>query len=91
MKVLITGGGTAGHINPALAIASYIKEKETYISSLSSFSDLACFASLIISAMFEVTFVGSETSSFPLMYGIYRERNGNPNITKRTNAPRKIC
>ncbi len=28
MKVLLAGGGTAGHINPALAIASYIKEKE---------------------------------------------------------------
>lgn len=28
MRVLLAGGGTAGHINPALAIASYIKEKE---------------------------------------------------------------
>ena len=27
MKVLLAGGGTAGHINPALAIAGYIKEK----------------------------------------------------------------
>lgn len=28
MRVLLAGGGTAGHINPALAIASYIKEQE---------------------------------------------------------------
>ena len=28
MKVLLAGGGTAGHINPALAIAGYISEKE---------------------------------------------------------------
>ncbi len=28
MKVLLTGGGTAGHINPALAIADHIKAKE---------------------------------------------------------------
>lgn len=28
MRVLLTGGGTAGHINPAIAIANYIKEQE---------------------------------------------------------------
>lgn len=28
MKVLLAGGGTAGHINPALAIAGYIKAKQ---------------------------------------------------------------
>ena len=27
MRVLLTGGGTAGHINPAIAIANYIKEQ----------------------------------------------------------------
>ncbi len=28
MKILFAGGGTAGHINPAVAVANYIKEKE---------------------------------------------------------------
>lgn len=28
MRVIFTGGGTAGHINPALAIAGYLKQRE---------------------------------------------------------------
>lgn len=28
MKLIVSGGGTGGHINPAIAIAKYIKEKE---------------------------------------------------------------
>ncbi len=28
MRILFAGGGTAGHINPAVAIANYIKQKE---------------------------------------------------------------
>lgn len=28
MRILFTGGGTAGHINPALAVAGYVREQE---------------------------------------------------------------
>ena len=28
MRVLLSGGGTAGHVNPAIAIAKYISQKD---------------------------------------------------------------
>ena len=34
MKVLFAGGGTAGHINPALSIADYMQQKETDFEAL---------------------------------------------------------
>ena len=34
MKVIFAGGGTGGHINPALSIANYIKEKEADFEAL---------------------------------------------------------
>ena len=34
MRVLFAGGGTAGHINPAISIADYIKSKEENFEAL---------------------------------------------------------
>ena len=34
MRVIFAGGGTGGHINPALSIADYIKEKEPQFEAL---------------------------------------------------------
>ena len=34
MKIVLTGGGTAGHINPALSVADYMKEKSSDFGAL---------------------------------------------------------
>lgn len=34
MKILFAGGGTAGHINPAISVADYMKEKEPDFDAL---------------------------------------------------------
>ena len=34
MRVIFAGGGTGGHINPAISIANYIKEKEEAFEAL---------------------------------------------------------
>jgi UDP-N-acetylglucosamine--N-acetylmuramyl-(pentapeptide) pyrophosphoryl-undecaprenol N-acetylglucosamine transferase len=34
MRVLFAGGGTAGHINPAISVANYIKEKDDNFEAL---------------------------------------------------------
>ena len=34
MKIIFAGGGTGGHINPAISIANYIKEKDSDFEAL---------------------------------------------------------
>ena len=41
MRVLMTGGGTAGHVNPAIAIANTIKEYEKLSATVKLFSELS--------------------------------------------------
>ncbi len=55
MRVLMTGGGTAGHINPALAIAAKIKEKQPDTTFLFVGSEGRMETELVPAAGYEIT------------------------------------
>lgn len=53
MKILFACGGTGGHINPAIAIATYLKEKKPDIQILFAGSPIGMEASLVPKAGFK--------------------------------------
>ncbi len=54
MRVLFTGGGTAGHINPALAAANYLKEKNPDAEILFVGNEGAMECKLVPAAGYEI-------------------------------------
>lgn len=60
MKVLLSGGGTGGHINPAIAIARYIKEKQPDTEFLFVGTHKGLEGELIPKAGFPITFIEVE-------------------------------
>jgi len=57
MKILLTGGGTAGHINPALAIGNYIKSKESAAEFLFVGTKNGLETSLVPNAGYDIKYI----------------------------------
>lgn len=57
MKVLISGGGTAGHINPGIAIAKYIKNKNPDCEILFVGTQKGLESKLVPRENFEIKFI----------------------------------
>ena len=57
MRVLFAGGGTAGHINPAIAVANYIKEKEPQSEFLFVGTENGMEKTLVPKMGFEIKFI----------------------------------
>ncbi|MBS1473942.1 undecaprenyldiphospho-muramoylpentapeptide beta-N-acetylglucosaminyltransferase [Massiliimalia massiliensis] len=55
MRVLLAGGGTAGHINPAIAIAQYIRSKDERAEILFAGTPQGMEAQLVAKAGFDFT------------------------------------
>lgn len=62
MKIVLTGGGTAGHINPALAVGGYIKKREPNTQILYIGKKGGMEERLVPEAGYD--FVGLETKGF---------------------------
>ncbi len=57
MRILFAGGGTAGHINPALSIANYIKEKEPQFEALFIGTKRGLETKLVPSAGYDIKYI----------------------------------
>lgn len=60
MRVLLSGGGTGGHINPGIAIARYLKEKQPDTEILFVGTHKGLEGELIPKAGFSITFIEVE-------------------------------
>lgn len=60
MRILLAGGGTAGHINPALAIAGYISEKEKDTKVLFVGTQKGLESTLVPSSGYDIEYVKVE-------------------------------
>ena len=60
MRVLLSGGGTGGHINPGIAIARYLKEKQPDTEFLFVGTHKGLEGELIPKAGFPITFIEVE-------------------------------
>lgn len=68
MKVLLAGGGTAGHINPALAIAGCIKEREPDSKFLFIGTKRGLESTLVPKAGYDIKYIEVEGLSKKLTY-----------------------
>lgn len=57
MRILFAGGGTAGHINPAIAIANFIKEKEPDSEFLFIGTEKGMESSLVPRSGYDIKFI----------------------------------
>jgi len=57
LKILFTGGGTAGHINPALAVANYIKTQDARAEFLFAGTRRGLEAGLVPRARYNIEFI----------------------------------
>ena len=72
MRVLFAGGGTAGHINPAISIADYIKSKEDDFEALFIGTERGLEKKLVPAAGYKIKYIDKIFTHF-LLYFHYKK------------------
>ena len=57
MRVLFAGGGTGGHINPAISVANYIKEKDPDFKALFIGTKAGLETKLVPNAGYDIEYI----------------------------------
>lgn len=98
MRVLFAGGGTGGHINPALSIANYIKEKEPNFEALFVGTKAGLETRLVPAAGYDITYIDVQGfnrkklhKNFAVIYKLLKSRSDCKKIIKSFKPDVVIC
>ncbi|MBO5059734.1 MAG: undecaprenyldiphospho-muramoylpentapeptide beta-N-acetylglucosaminyltransferase [Clostridia bacterium] len=98
MKVLFAGGGTAGHINPALSIADYMKEKEEDFEALFIGTERGLEKKLVPAAGYKIRYIDIRgfdrknlLKNISVLYKLQKSRSDCKRIIKEFKPDAVIC
>ncbi len=98
MKVLFAGGGTAGHINPALSIANYMKEQETDFEALFIGTERGLEKKLVPAAGYKIRYIDIQGfnrknlfKNIPVIYKLLRSRHDCKKILREFQPDAVVC
>ncbi len=98
MKILFAGGGTAGHINPALSIANYIKEKDADFEALFVGTKRGLETKLVPDAGYDIEYIDIRgfdrrnlLKNFEVLKKLYTSRKRCRQIIKEFKPDAVVC
>ncbi len=98
MKVLFAGGGTAGHINPALSIADYMKEQEADFEALFIGTERGLEKKLVPAAGYKIRYIDVQgfdrkhlLKNIPVLYKLMKSRMDCRKIIREFNPDAVVC
>lgn len=98
MRILFAGGGTAGHINPALSIADYMKEKETDFEALFIGTERGLEKKLVPSAGYKIRYIDIRgfdrhnlLKNFSVLYKLQKSKSDSRKIIREFKPDAVVC